>query len=104
MRKVRIPHDATICKAPNRIERCFNKLKPFRRFATRYDRRALNDLAIIDQARWNEAVADREASTTALRSRQTEEANAIRKLHLLRTGAAVRRAQGLSASQASIAP
>ncbi len=38
-RKVAIPHDAAIYKHRNRIERCFNKLKHFRRFATRYDRR-----------------------------------------------------------------
>ena len=39
-RKRLIPHDKDICKARNRIERCFNKLKHFRRIATRYDRRA----------------------------------------------------------------
>ena len=39
-RKVPIPHDQAIYKLRNRIERCFNKLKHFRRFATRYDRRA----------------------------------------------------------------
>ena len=33
-----IPHDAILYKARNRIERCFNKLKHFRRFATRFDR------------------------------------------------------------------
>jgi transposase len=38
-RKVIIPHDAEIYKQRNRIERCFNRLKHFRRFATRYDRR-----------------------------------------------------------------
>ena len=31
----------------NRIERCFNKLKHFRRFATRYDRRAELYLAFV---------------------------------------------------------
>jgi transposase len=46
-RKVQIPHDATIYKARNRIERCFNKLKHFRRFATRFDRRAIHFLAFI---------------------------------------------------------
>jgi transposase len=40
-RKVFIPHDANIYKHRNRIERCFNRLKHFRRFATRYDRRAI---------------------------------------------------------------
>lgn len=38
-RKVIIPHDPVIYKLCNRIERCFNKLKHFRRFATRFDRR-----------------------------------------------------------------
>jgi transposase len=41
-RKVAIPHDAAIYKHRNRIERCFNKLKHFRRFATRYDRRTIH--------------------------------------------------------------
>ena len=44
-RKAPIPHDATIYKLRNRIERCFNKLKHFRRFATRYDRLAAHYLA-----------------------------------------------------------
>jgi transposase len=34
-------------KARNRIERCFNKLKHFRRFTTRFDRRAVHFLAFI---------------------------------------------------------
>ncbi len=38
-RKVAIPHDAGIYRHPNQIERCFSRLKHFRRFATRYDRR-----------------------------------------------------------------
>jgi len=33
-RKVAIPHDACAYKHRNRIERCFNRLKHFRRFAT----------------------------------------------------------------------
>jgi transposase len=41
-RKVIIPHNADIYKLRNRIERCFNRLKHFRRFATRYDRRAIH--------------------------------------------------------------
>ena len=49
-RKVLIPHDPVIYKMRNRIERCFNKLKHFRRFATRYDRRALHFLAFIHLA------------------------------------------------------
>ena len=46
-RKIPIPHDPTLYKARNRIERCFNKLKHFRRFATRFDRRAVHFLAFI---------------------------------------------------------
>ncbi len=39
-RKTPIPHDPALYRLRNRIERCFNKLKHFRRFATRYDRLA----------------------------------------------------------------
>lgn len=46
-RKVIIPHDQAIYRERNRIERCFNKLKHFRRIATRYDRRAVHFLAFI---------------------------------------------------------
>ena len=46
-RKVPIPHDQAIYKLRNRIERCFNKLKHFRRLATRYDRRADYFLAFV---------------------------------------------------------
>lgn len=46
-RKQAIPHDRDIYKARNRIERCFNKLKHFRRVATRYDRRAAYFLAFV---------------------------------------------------------
>ncbi len=49
-RKVPIPHDVVIYKDRNQIERCFNKLKHFRRFATRYDRRAVHYLAFIHLA------------------------------------------------------
>lgn len=45
--KTHIAHDKTIYKARNRIERCFNKLKHFRRIATRHDRRASHFLAFI---------------------------------------------------------
>ena len=34
-RKVLIPHDVDLYKQRNRIERCFGRLKHFRRFATR---------------------------------------------------------------------
>jgi transposase len=44
-RKAQIPHDPMVYKLRNRIERCFNKLKHFRRFATRYDRLAAHYLA-----------------------------------------------------------
>jgi transposase len=49
-RKLPIPHDRAIYKLRNRIERCFNKLKHFRRFATRYDRRAIHFLSLIQLA------------------------------------------------------
>ena len=49
-RRIAIPHDAAIYKHRNRIERCFNRLKHFRRFATRYDRRAIHFLAFIQLA------------------------------------------------------
>lgn len=41
-RRLFIPHDVEIYKHRNRIERCFNRLKHFRRFATRYDRRTIH--------------------------------------------------------------
>ena len=46
-RKTPIPHDPLVYKLRNRIERCFNRLKHFRRFATRYDRLAKHYLAFI---------------------------------------------------------
>ncbi len=49
-RKHPFAHDPVIYKLRNRIERCFNKLKHFRRFATRYDRRALHFLSFIQLA------------------------------------------------------
>lgn len=49
-RKIIIPHNPAIYRHRNRIERCFNKLKHFRRFATRYDRRAIHFLAFIHLA------------------------------------------------------
>ncbi len=45
-RKVPIPHDPSLYKTRNRIERCFNKLKHFPRF----DRRAIHFLAFIHLA------------------------------------------------------
>ena len=49
-RKVAIPHDHDTYVLRNRIERCFSRLKQFRRFATRYDRRATHFLAFIHLA------------------------------------------------------
>lgn len=49
-RKILIPHDAIAYKQRNRIERFFNKLKHFRRIATRYDRRAIHFLACLHLA------------------------------------------------------
>jgi transposase len=46
-RKAVIPHDVALYRERNRIERCFNKLKHFRRLATRYDRRARHFLAFL---------------------------------------------------------
>ena len=43
-------YDKVLYKHRNRIERCFNKLKHFRRFATRFDRRAIHFLAFIHLA------------------------------------------------------
>jgi len=40
-------YDTEVYKQRNRIERCFNKLKHFRRIATRYDRKAMYFLAFI---------------------------------------------------------
>lgn len=44
------PLDKRLYKLRNRIERCINKLKHFRRIATRYDRRALHFLAMLHLA------------------------------------------------------
>lgn len=49
-RKAPIPYDQTAYTDRNRIERCFNKLKHFRRFATRYDRTTDHYLAFIHLA------------------------------------------------------
>ena len=46
-RTKRIRHDKALYRERNRIERCFNKLKHFRRLATRYDRRACHFLAFL---------------------------------------------------------
>ena len=49
-RKVGIPHDALAYKHRNRIERCFGRLKHFRRFATRYDRRTVHFAGFVHLA------------------------------------------------------
>ena len=49
-RKIIIPHDAVIYKHRNRIERCFARLKHFRRFATRYDRRTIHFTGFVHLA------------------------------------------------------
>lgn len=47
-RRVRVYSlDRRLYKLRNRIERCINKLKHFRRIATRYEKTARNFLAII---------------------------------------------------------
>jgi len=49
-RKIPIPHDAAIYRHRNRIGRCFGRLKQFRRFATRYDRRAVHFTGFVHLA------------------------------------------------------
>ncbi len=46
-RKIIIPHDALAYKQRNRVERCFNRLKHFRRFATRYERRTAHFFGFV---------------------------------------------------------
>lgn len=41
-RKIIIEHDEAIYINRNRIERCFGRMKHFRRFATRYERRTIH--------------------------------------------------------------
>jgi transposase len=50
LRKQPYDYDRDIYRLRNRIERCFNKLKHFRRIATRYDRKAVHFLAFIHLA------------------------------------------------------
>ena len=49
-RKVAIPHDASLYKHRNQIERCFSRLKHFRRFATRYNRRIIHFTGFVHLA------------------------------------------------------
>ena len=46
-RKKLIRHDKALYRERNFVERCFNKLKHFRRLATRYDRRAAHFLGFL---------------------------------------------------------
>jgi putative transposase len=49
-RKVQRPYDADLYKERNRIERFFNKLKQFRRVATRYDKLLANFMGFVKLA------------------------------------------------------
>lgn len=49
-RKRAIPYDFEAYKIRNTVERCFNKLKHYRRIATRFDRRAANFLSFLHLA------------------------------------------------------
>jgi len=49
-RKVQRPYDADLYKERNRIERFFNKLKQFRRVATRYDKLLVNFMGFVKLA------------------------------------------------------
>ncbi len=49
-RKTLIPYDFEAYKVRNTIERCFNKLKHFRRIATRFDRHATHFLSFLQIA------------------------------------------------------
>lgn len=49
-RKIFIPHDTATYKHRNQIERCFGRLKHFRRFATRYDRRTIHFTGFVHLA------------------------------------------------------
>ncbi|AEQ53053.1 transposase, IS4 family [Pelagibacterium halotolerans] len=49
-RKRPILYDFQAYKVRNTVERCFNKLKHYRRIATRFDRRAANFLSFLHLA------------------------------------------------------
>ena len=57
-------------------------------------------MAIIDQARWREAMSEHEDLMAALRDRDAARAGQVWRRHLLHTGAAVQRAQAASPSVA----
>lgn len=46
-RKVLRKYDKTLYKCRNRIERCFSRLKNFRRFATRYEKNKTSFQALV---------------------------------------------------------
>lgn len=46
-RKQQREYDKTLYKQRNRIERCFSRLKHFRRFATRYEKNKINFQALV---------------------------------------------------------
>lgn len=46
-RKQQRPHDKELYRKRNRIERCFSRLKHFRRFATRYEKLKQNFKALV---------------------------------------------------------
>ncbi len=53
--------DKSLYKQRNKIERLFGKLKHFRRFATRYDRRAIyfrSTIAIVAAMIWLQSIVD----------------------------------------------
>lgn len=49
-RKFQRPYDIDLYKERNRIERFFNKLKQFRRVATRYDKLLVNFMGFVKLA------------------------------------------------------
>ena len=46
-RKTKREYDKTLYKQRNRIERCFSKLKHFRRFATRFEKNKINFHSLV---------------------------------------------------------
>jgi transposase len=46
-RKTQRPYDKALYKQRNRIERCFSKLKHFRRLATRFEKNKINFEAVV---------------------------------------------------------
>jgi transposase len=46
-RKVQREYDKDLYKQRNRIERCFSRIKHFRRFATRYEKNTINFHALV---------------------------------------------------------